>query len=383
MIKSPVLLGLAALLAAGATFAANATAAEAVPPTVAAPPAKADDAARRLEEARTRLDAAAREVAELSMLEGGGPGGAHTFNYRTDGGRRAILGVQVGEGGGADSKNGAKLVAVSPGGPAEAAGLKAGDVVVGIQGVDLRGKDNAERELVQQMRAVKPDQKVKLKVQRNGKVQDFEVTARAAPPRPMFMQGGGPGGGRGAMGPGSMGPGSMGPGSMGPGSMGMSPGMLLDMDDDGMPGVIGALLGRPGMLGLELATLTPKLGQYFGVDKGVLVLKAPEANKLQLEEGDVILAIDGREPSNSSHAARILRSYQPGEKLKLRVQRQRKTLTLDGEIAPQPPARHDRMRGTPMPPAGMFDIPVPPPPPGAAPRIEQKIVIRSRDEERT
>ncbi len=339
--KSPLLLGLCTLLVAGSVVAATPAAAP-TPPIMAAvpvvpippisPPISPDDAARRLDQARERLDAAAREVAELSMQMGGGGPEARIFAFRSDDRRRAILGLQLGQGGGADSKTGASVVAVSPGGPADAVGLKAGDVIVGIQGVDLRGRGNAERELVQQMRSVEPEQEVKLKVLRNGKAQDFEVTARAAPHDRMMASG-------------------------------------------GMPGVVGALLGRPGMLGLELATLTPKLGQYFGVDKGVLVLKAPEANKLGVEEGDVILAIDGREPRSSAHAAGILRSYQQGEKVKLRVQRQRKAMTLDGEIAHQHRDLQD-LHGAPMPP-----------PPGAAapgaatPHIQQRIVIRTHKDE--
>ena len=50
---------------------------------------------------------------------------------------------------------------------------------------------------------------------------------------------------------------------------------------------------------------------------------------MKLEDGDVILSIDGRAPESGSHATRILRSYQPGEKVKLRVQRDRKAIDLD------------------------------------------------------
>ena len=47
---------------------------------------------------------------------------------------------------------------------------------------------------------------------------------------------------------------------------------------------------------------------------------------LPLEEGDVILDIDGRVPSNPSHAFRILGSYQPGEVVKLNVLRMKKRI---------------------------------------------------------
>jgi len=83
-----------------------------------------------------------------------------------------------------------------------------------------------------------------------------------------------------------------------------------------------------GQLGdMELATLTPQLGRYFGTEKGVLVVRAPKDFKL--EDGDVILAIDGREPSSGSHATRILSSYQGGEKITIKVMRQQKTVNVE------------------------------------------------------
>ena len=58
-------------------------------------------------------------------------------------------------------------------------------------------------------------------------------------------------------------------------------------------------------------------------------MRAPEDSRLKLEDGDVIVDIDGRTPSSASHALRILGSYQPGEKLKLNVLRAKKRMTFD------------------------------------------------------
>ena len=52
----------------------------------------------------------------------------------------------------------------------------------------------------------------------------------------------------------------------------------------------------------------------------------------ELEDGDVIQSIDGREPRDVRHAMRILNSYQSGEKLKLGIMRDKKKRTLDVEI---------------------------------------------------
>lgn len=75
--------------------------------------------------------------------------------------------------------------------------------------------------------------------------------------------------------------------------------------------------------------MTPKLGQYFGTEQGLLVVRAPDDSRLKLEESNVILDIDGRPPTNASRALRIPGSYPPGERLKLNVLRAKKKMTFD------------------------------------------------------
>ena len=58
----------------------------------------------------------------------------------------------------------------------------------------------------------------------------------------------------------------------------------------------------------------------------------------------MILAIDGREPASGSHATRILATYQPGEKLTLRVLRQHKTLDLETTLPERAEHRHAQAR---------------------------------------
>jgi hypothetical protein len=109
--------------------------------------------------------------------------------------------------------------------------------------------------------------------------------------------------------------------------------------------------------GMELASLTPKLGAYFGANDGVLVVKAPENAVFKLEDGDVIQSIDGRKPDDGAHAMRILRSYQSGEKLSLNVLRQRKPMNLAITMPEREMGEHMMMP---------FEPPMPPSP-GAAP----------------
>jgi len=126
-----------------------------------------------------------------------------------------------------------------------------------------------------------------------------------------------------------------------------------------MPGLEGLLGPERGLRSLELVPLTPKLGQYFGTDRGLLVVRAADAPGLPLEEGDVLQTIDGRTPENAGHAFRILRSYQPGEKVQLGVMRQRKPITLEATLPAADALREGRQHRQPPAP------PSPPPSPAS------------------
>ncbi|HLS47777.1 MAG TPA: PDZ domain-containing protein [Gemmatimonadales bacterium] len=80
--------------------------------------------------------------------------------------------------------------------------------------------------------------------------------------------------------------------------------------------------------GLQLAPLNPELGRYFGTDSGVLVISVPRTSALQLRGGDVVQRIDGREPDNPAHLLRILGSYGPDEEFTLEIMRDRKRQSL-------------------------------------------------------
>jgi S1-C subfamily serine protease len=255
-----------------------------------------DDIEKQLKEARAKLEEAAHEVAELStqlgkpfvdrlMVMGEGPG-------------RAVIGVQLDSNG---AKDGARVRDVSPGGPAAEAGIRADDVIVAVNGTEVK-TGHAPDQVAHAMRNVEPNTKVKIQVLRAGKPIDFEVTAR--------------------------------PGENAWGMPGLPP--LPEMSFDGFSGFMGS--GHGSMAGMELATLTPQLGTYFGTDKGVLVLRAPQNETFNLQDGDVIISIDGRQPTSGTHATRILASYQPGEKVKLEVMRQKKKMTVDAMV----PERHKR-----------------------------------------
>jgi S1-C subfamily serine protease len=78
---------------------------------------------------------------------------------------------------------------------------------------------------------------------------------------------------------------------------------------------------------LELVTLTPALGSYFGATEGLLVVRAPDEPRIGLQDGDVILEIAGREPTSPEHAMRILMSFEPGETVSFSIMRRQRRET--------------------------------------------------------
>jgi len=304
--------------------------------------ADAEEAKTRaqLEEARKKLDEAARQVAELSQRLAMSEGDGDVVFMRAP--PHAVLGVQIDA---ASDKQGARVMSVSPGGAAEEAGIQKDDVIVSIDGKPVAGAASPNRVVIDHMRGVQPDQKVKLRVLRAGKNKDFVVAAR-----PMAMFGDRmfnirlPEGG------------AMGAVRVMPGMQGVP----------GMPVTAAFHTFWPGEFGgMELASITPKLGAYFGATTGVLVVQAPDSDSFKLEDGDVIQGIDGRKPEDGAHAMRILRSYKPGEKLTLAVLRQRKSMSLAITMPERPDFEDDvLMPAPPMPP--MPPVPAAPRSPGGA-----------------
>jgi S1-C subfamily serine protease len=81
--------------------------------------------------------------------------------------------------------------------------------------------------------------------------------------------------------------------------------------------------------GLEMVNLTPALGEYFGTDTGLLVVRGPGQKDIDIQDGDVILQIGGRTPDSPAHATRIMRSYQPGEKMAVQLIRKKKKINVE------------------------------------------------------
>jgi membrane-associated protease RseP (regulator of RpoE activity) len=269
---------------------------------------------RELQRAQEELNRAAREVAELStrMREEAWSQIETNMDF---GLQRSQLGINIGvvHGRGDESTDGVRILSVSPGGPAEKAGLKANDVIVSVGGTQLRGdrKTSAQEQLLAQMRRTQPGTPVAVEYRRDGNVQKVQVTPK-----------------------------------------GMQDVTAIRLSET-LPAVLAPLksmdraifwMDGAGFGSAELSDLSPGLGRYFGTDKGLLVVRAPKDDRLKLQDGDVILDIDGRVPGSPSHAYEILGSYHGGETLKLHVMRQQKKIELPIEIPEDTHAGMSRLR---------------------------------------
>jgi S1-C subfamily serine protease len=229
---------------------------------------------------------------------------------------RGRIGVIVRTDASAESdKIGAKIEGVTPGSPADKAGLKVGDIISKFAGTSLGGlqaEDEDEsgpgRKLVALARKLEPGDTVRVEYRRGADTKQATLVAQD-----------------------------------------LDGGMRMDM-----PGPAIAMPAMPHMPGmdfewsfgepwgdLELVSLNPDLGDYFGTKEGILVVKAPADSTLPLKSGDVILSIGGRKPTSQSHAMRILRSYEPGESVSIDILRKQKRMSLAWKV---PEAGEHRMR---------------------------------------
>lgn len=265
---------------------------------------------KRLHDAEKRMAEAARQIAEitserlphLGRLE-------REFAFAG----KPRLGVMIAGPKDDSPVEGVAIDGVSPGSAAAEAGLRSGDVMTAVNGESLSA-DNAKtanRRLLDFMKGVEPGDVLTIEYLRGGKVGSVEVEPRIVDKNIFVWKGDG------------------GPHGLAPvPDIHMVPDVMREFRFD-FPWV-GSGLGE-----LELVELNAGLGRYFGTDKGLLVVSAPESDAFELQDGDVIQSIDGREPKDVRHAIRILGSYQAGETLKLGIVRDKKKRTLDVEIPPK------------------------------------------------
>ena len=237
-----------------------------------------------LDDARARLAEAARQMAEATREQ---------FTARSN---RAMLGVLIAD----QDEQGVVVGGVTPDGGAEAAGVLADDVITGINGEPLTGLDRPGERLREILDDVASGDPVNLVILRDGELSDVEVVTTDA----------------------------------------FRANLVPHFDFDWLPrvdipGRVVALRDRFERrdVGLKLADIGEDLGDYFGVDAGVLVLDTPTNSDLR--PGDILKRIDDADVGSSEEAYRLLSGE--GEAA---VEVRRKNRSMDLAVA-----KHSRRGG--------------------------------------
>ena len=263
------------------------------------------ESALELARAREQLEEAARQLALLSGQRGNRTGGTRgQYGLYVYSGGRAMLGLNLDL---EPTELGVRVVGVTPGGPAADAGVVVGDVLAAIDGTDLTGlgPPSPTDRLLEQTRDLSPGRTLALRVLRDGDYHDLTVQTRESAPWALRSPNV---------------------------TMVPMPALPSMPSMPSVPSYTGFRLSPFGVApwaDLELVPLTPGLGEYFGVDKGLLVVRAAADGPFGFRDGDVIIDISGREPLGPEHALRILSSFEPGETMRVTIMRQRRRETLE------------------------------------------------------
>ncbi len=276
---------------------------------VAAPPVASQEPDRRGIE--RELEEAEREVRELRKKLRQTSRDEERYLVRPSRfiSNRARLGLVVqGAPRPATDSTGAWVQAVSPGGPADGAGLRAGDIVVAVNGEPLGGRAPGQR-LVELVGELETGDTASVDYSRDGARSTARIVARILGARDFafaFSD-----------------------------SLEFEVRGMREPLENALESIreLDVRISMPrGWMDMELVSMNDQLGEYFGTTDGLLVIRAPRDGALNLRSGDVILSIDGRAPYSPSQAVRILRSYEPGESVELHILRHKKKTTVTGSV---------------------------------------------------
>ena len=211
--------------------------------------------AQKMKEAEERLAEAAAQVAELSRQRL--PEIAAMQQYAFDFTTRPRMGVNIESTGDDEPVEGVKIIAVTPNSPADEAGLRTGDVITAVNGEVLSAENfmASNKILLDFMNGVEEGDTLDVEYLRDGKVGKVELQPRVLGPQSFAWTGK-------------------------EGKMAMPAMPQVHVAPNGAQSFSFRLGGgwRGTWGNMEVVELTEGLGRYFGTDKGLLIISAPESN---------------------------------------------------------------------------------------------------------
>jgi S1-C subfamily serine protease len=242
---------------------------------------------------------------------------------------RPSLGVVVDMRAGASDSIGARIESVTPGGPADRAGVRSGDIITRIGGKALVQSTSVGAglgamqsqpglRLIEFSARLAPNDTVALQLRRGRSVRNVRLVTEPQRTVTYWRQ----------------------PIAGSNEQMAVElqqryevlksvEPMITQRDEP----LTGTFYDRWPLAALQLAPLNAELGQYFGISDGILVISVPRSSGLRLRGGDVILRVDGRTPASPVHLLRILQSYDSAEQVRLDIVRNRKRETIEGTLS--------------------------------------------------
>lgn len=207
-----------------------------------------------------------------------------------------------------DSDTGVQILHVREGSPADKAGLRVGDILLSYNGENILGA----RQLGRLVSETPAGRRVKLKLWRDGVVQNCAVTTAAAPEGTSDLQA------------------NMRELSEKMGGLRFS----LPMD---IPSPL--LIWRNRLLGIVVESLDPQLAEYFGVKEGVLVRlveKGSPADAAGMRSGDVLTSVGAQMVSNPRDLSICIRNQTKAKQVSVSLMRNHKALRLSISPAEYP-----------------------------------------------
>lgn len=228
-----------------------------------------------------------------------------------------------------DDDNRARVIGLTPGSGAERAGIRAGDVIVSVNGSRIEGAPGPS--IRQALDGINAGDTVEVVVQRNDGAEERALAVETSSVQRdvrLFVR-------------------------------------RLSEDGD-IQRELREWVGPDGAGRLPIAPLAPRLSGlgpdtdlisnhdglkgYFGTGEGVLVLRVGEDNPMMLADGDVILTLDRAAVESPVDLARRLMQRESGDRVALEVMRNGTMIELQGAI-PE--------RRAPFGPTGRIHLPTP------------------------